>query len=344
MRIVLADTAGEYNRIHAAHSSSIAADVLGQLVADHALDELIALVAFLGALLDVAVVAGYLRNAQDTGLLVHDGVDLIGSEILLLHEQRNDRGIDGTAAGTHHDAFQGSQTHGGIEALAVLNGSDGRTVAQMAGNDLQILTAQHFSGTQGYVTVGGTVEAVAADAVLLIVLIGQRIHICVVGHGLVEAGVEHSYLGHAGHHSLASADTGQVVRIVERTKFAALFDGCNNIFVHDHGTGELLTTVENAMSYCGDFRQGLDHTVLGRYEGVQNQLNSLFVVSHLDIQLVILTAVCLELEVTASDTDTVAHTLSDHLFGSHIDQLILDRGASGVDNKNLHSENHPFVM
>ena len=312
-------------------------------MADHALDELIALVAGLSTLLDVAVVAGNLRNAQNTGLLVHDGIDLIGSEILLLHEQRNDSGIDGTAAGTHHDAFQGSQTHGGIEALAVLNGSDGRTVAQMAGNDLQILTAKHLSSTQGYVTVGGAVEAVAADAVLLIVLVRQCIHIGVVGHRLVEAGVEHSYLGYAGHHSLASADTGQVVGIVQRSELAALFDGCNNVFVYDNGAGELLTAVENAMSYCGDLRQGFDHTVLGRYESVQNQLNRLFVVSHLDVYLVIITAVCLELEITACDTDTVAHTLGDHFFGSHIDQLILDRGAAGIDNENLHTENHPFL-
>ena len=54
--------------------------------------------------------------------------------------------------------------------------------------------AQHGGGAAGDVLVAGAVEAVAADLVLLIVLVGQRVHVSLGGHGLVEGGVEH------GHH------------------------------------------------------------------------------------------------------------------------------------------------
>ncbi len=57
------------------------------------------------------------------------------------------------------------------------------------------LLAQHSGSALGDILVRGAVEAVAADLVLLIVLVGQGIHIGLGGHGLMEGGVEHGHLG-----------------------------------------------------------------------------------------------------------------------------------------------------
>ena len=104
------------------------------------------------------------------------------------------RGIQVAAAGAHHQTGQRGHAHRGINDLALIDSSDGGTVAQMAGDQLQALNGllQELSGAVADILVARAVEAVAADAVLLIVLIGDGIHISLRGHGGVECGVENS--------------------------------------------------------------------------------------------------------------------------------------------------------
>ena len=88
----------------------------------------------------------------------------------------------------------------------------------MAGDQLQLLglLAQHGGSPAGDILVGGAVEAVAANLVLLIVFIGQGVHIGLGGHRLVEGGVKHSHLGHVGtHHVHAGLDAGDVGGVVQ---------------------------------------------------------------------------------------------------------------------------------
>ena len=88
----------------------------------------------------------------------------------------------------------------------------------MAGDELEGLDglAQHVGGPLGDVLVAGAVEAVAAHLVLLVVFIGQGVGVGHGGHGLVEGGVEHGHLGHAGPHDggagLDAQDVGGVVQ------------------------------------------------------------------------------------------------------------------------------------
>ena len=338
MGVVLTDTACECDSVDTAHSSSVSTDVLNELVADHGLDELATLVACLRTVLDVSVVGGLLGYTENTGLLVHDSVDLLGSKVLLLHKQGNDRRVDRSATGTHHDTLKRSYTHSGVHTLTAVNCSDRRTVTEVAGYKLDVLRllAENLCCTEGNVSVGSTVETVTTDTVLLVVLVRKCIEICIVGHSLVESGIKYCYLGYTGHDSLTSTDTGKVVGVVERAEFAALFDCCNNVLVDDNGTGELLTAVKYAVTYCCDLAHRSDNAVIGRYESIGNELDSLTVVSHLDVDLVVLTTGNLVLEVTAFDTDTVTHTLCEYGLIGHIDKLILDGRASCVDNENFH--------
>ena len=55
--------------------------------------------------------------------------------------------------------------------------------------------AKVFADTLGYITVGRAMEAVTADAVFFIHLVGQGIHIGIVGHRLMEGCVEYAHLG-----------------------------------------------------------------------------------------------------------------------------------------------------
>ena len=70
----------------------------------------------------------------------------------------------------------------------------------MTGNNLGVIDIQtgEFGAFAGDELVARAVEAVLADAVFLVVLVGQGVHEVGCGKRLVERGVEYGYLFHAG--------------------------------------------------------------------------------------------------------------------------------------------------
>ena len=98
-------------------------------------------------------------------------------------------------------------------------------------------------------------EAVAADLVLLIVLIGNGIGIGHGGHGLVEGSVEHGDHGHAGHELLAGLDADDVGGVVERGEGIALLDCLHDLVGDDDGLGKLFAAVDDAVAVRGTVQQ-----------------------------------------------------------------------------------------
>jgi hypothetical protein len=82
----------------------------------------------------------------------------------------------------------------------VVDGAQGGADAQVTGDDFQLAerALENFGGLQGDVAVRRTVEAVAADAVLLVKVVGQAVEVGVGRQGLVEGGVEDRHVGHVG--------------------------------------------------------------------------------------------------------------------------------------------------
>lgn len=148
----------------------------------------------------------------------------------------------------------------------------------------------------------------------------------------MESGIEDGDLRDAGHHLLAGADAGEVVGIVQGTQLAAFLDRRDDLFVDDDRAGELLPAVEHAVTDCRDFGKRLDHALLLGNEGVKDELDRLGVVRHLNFQLVLVSAVHFLGEVAAVDADAVAKPLRKYLFGLHVDELVFDGRASGVDD------------
>ena len=142
--------------------------------------------------------------------------------------------VDVAAAGAHDQAFQRRKAHGRVDGDAVLDGGHGGAVAQVAGDDLQVLQvlAQGLGALLGHIEVRGAVEAVAADLVLAVVFVGDRIDVGFFGHGLVEGGVECPGHGDAGQDLLAGLDAGDIGRVVQRGQGDALFQRV------EHGLGD----------------------------------------------------------------------------------------------------------
>ena len=101
----------------------------------------------------------------------------------------------------------------------------------MAGNHLGAfsLHAQELQGAGADIAVRGSVETIAAYAVLLVQLVGNGIHISLGRHGLVESGIKDTYLRQTGHELFHCIDTLQVGRVVQRSQVRALLEGLEHL-------------------------------------------------------------------------------------------------------------------
>ena len=102
--------------------------------------------------------------------------------------------VDVTGTGSHNKTFQWSQSHGSIDGFAAVHCGKRGTVAQVADDNFQIFRflAEDLSGTQRNVSVGCTVETVAAHAVFFIIFIRKTIDVCFRRHGLMKSGIKYT--------------------------------------------------------------------------------------------------------------------------------------------------------
>ena len=125
---------------------------------------------------------------------------------------------------------------------------------------------------------------------------------------------------------------------MERSKGDTLFDGFDDLVVDQDRLRELLAAVEDAVTDSVDLLHALDDAVLLVDKGLQNSLDGFVMGGHWDVNGVEgllafdLGLIC---ELTV-DADTLADALGADLFCLHVEQLILERRAAGVDDQNIH--------
>ncbi len=206
----------------------------------------------------------------------------------------------------------------------------------MAADDLAVGgVAQHVNGAGRDIAVGGAVEAVAADVVLLVVLVGNGVDIGLGGHGHVERGVEDGDLGGLGHDLLAGLDAHQVGGVVKGAEGNALFDGFNALVVDDAALGEGGAAVEDAVADGVDLVGAGDHALLRIDHDVQNGLDGLVVGGHGDVVLDVVAAGDLMGQL-AVDADALAEALGEDLAGVGVHKLILEGRTACVDDQDFH--------
>ena len=209
----------------------------------------------------------------------------------------------------------------------------------MAGDDLQLFDglAHQLGAAGGDIAVRGAVEAVAADAVLLVIIIGDRVHIGLSGHGLVESSVEHGDHRDVAHNGLAGVDAGDVGGVVQRSEGDALFDRLHDLVVDQHGGGKLLAAVDDAVTDGVNLLHRAYNAVFLARQLVDDSGDRLGVRGHGDVfvedRLVAYERAVLEMAV---DADALAKALGHDGFALHVDQLIFQRGAACVDDENFH--------
>ena len=98
----------------------------------------------------------------------------------------------------------------------------------------------------------------------------------------------------------------------------------------------------DAVGHRVDLLHGADHAVLGIHQGVQNGLDGLGVGGHGHVGVLdglLAGGLIGELAVQAN---ALTQALGQDLLSVGVEQLILQRGAAGVDDKNVHGNRSPF--
>ena len=182
----------------------------------------------------------------------------------------------------------------------------------------------------------GAVEAIATDAVLLIVLIGDGEHVSLFGHGLMEGGIE--YRNHGGilaEYFLAGLHSGSLRRIVQRAEVTESKDILDNLIGYQSGNLVLLAAVEHAVTNSIDLLHAVDNLAFAGGQHIDQSQESLLMGGEGQILFYLHTICSLVLD-AAVHANALAQALSQNALVSHINELILQRGASCVDYQNLH--------
>ena len=139
------------------------------------------------------------------------------------------------------------------------------------------------------------------------------------------------------HNSGTAVDTHQVCGRVQRSKVDAQAQLIHNLGGNEAGLEEVRTAVDNAVTDSFDFAHILDTAVVCIGQRVDEDLRCDSVVGHVKCQLDLSAVGQLVGDLTV-DGDAFADTFCQNVAALHIKQLILQRGASGIDNQNLHNK------
>ena len=336
--VVLADSAGEDDGIETAHLSGISADKAFDLVDKDIQCELSAFIALCSSVADVSAVAGDPAYAEEAGFFVQQIAHLVRSEVFLVGKIGDDGRIDPAGACAHDESVQRSEAHGSVEALAVFDGAEGASVSEVADDDLCAfrIDALKLEESLADETVGGSMEAIAADGVLLIVFVGDREDIALRRHGLMEGGIEHRYHRNIfSENFLTCAQSDSLRRIVERSKLSQIIDGVDDFIVDQSGYLVDLTSVENTVSDGDDlFYIVNDLSFAGCKLG--NDFKERFLVGGEGDFFDDCRAACHLMCDQAADADPFTVSLCDDAFVIHFDQLVFQAAGTRVDDQNFH--------
>ena len=218
----------------------------------------------------------------------------------------------------------------------------------MAGYHLQLrrVLAQDLRRPQGHIAVRGAVEAVAADLVLLVILIGDGVQIGVLRHGLVEGSVEHRCLGHVvAQHRPAGLDADDVGGVMQRRQGGAVLHRLHHLIGNQDGVGKAFAAVDHPVTHRVDLLHGGDDAVDRVHQSGQHRLDGLGMGGHGHVgghggRLALYLGLIGKFSVNA---DALAQAFGQQMAGFRVQQLIFQRRAAGIDDKYFH-ERPPRIL
>ncbi len=213
-------------------------------------------------------------------------------------------------------------------------------VTDVAGDDLRIVEIEpgQLCADLGHVLVAGSVEAVLAYAVFLVIGVGQGVHVVDGGDRLVERSVEHRDLLHARKYLLDRKHAFEVGGVVQRGDFEQRADFRLDILGDDAAFGEELAAVGDAVADGFHLFERGDHAVFCVRKGVEDQFDAGRVVGNRLVEFERLLADGFMDQVAFREADAFYDAFCKQFArcSLHVDHLILDRRRAAVQYQNYH--------
>ena len=213
--------------------------------------------------------------------------------------------------------------------MAVLDSAQGSAGTQVAAHELVGLALHELVDGAPDEAVAGAVGAVLADVVLLDHVAGQGVAPGALGHVVVERGIGDDDVAQLGEHVAADLDDVGLGIVVQRGQRSDLADPGQGL-VGDHGgLGEVPAALDDAMA------NALDGSVNG-LENLEHVLDGGAVIGQGDLQGRLAGALLLVANEGTVDADALAVALGKDLTGLGVEKLVLQAGATSIDNENVH--------
>ena len=246
------------------------------------------------------------------------------SALFVCKEEDNAR-VNVARTGSHHNAFERSHTHRGVDRFSAVNSSHRAAVSKVTCNDLEVFDvfAEHFSGSVRNEEVARSVEAVSADSVFFVVFVVYRIHISVVRHRVMESGVESSRHESIREKFLAGPDSDDVSRNVKRSEVVAFLNSEYDVVGNFNAAVVVFAGMNESVSDRRDLRFVFDNAVFGHH--IHDFVQSDRVVSKRKIDFDLVFRVRdLKFDVAFGVSDLLGKTFRDDGLVSHVEKLVLD--------------------
>ena len=263
---------------------------------------------------------------------------------MVVHDVEDDSRVDIAAAGAHEDAGERCEAHGRVDAFAIFDGSQGRTVAEVAVDDAQFFNgyAHDFSDFASYIAMARAVEAITADVVFFVEFIREAIHEGFRRHGLMESRIEDADLRNAGHDGFAGVDADDVRRIVERSHSRAFFQGFHDFIRNERGSSEFFAAMDDAVADSVDGIHGFDDAAFSVGEDVEDEFDSDLVIRDGLFDFFLL-AIPFVGQLRIGKADFFDQTFCHYFFIVHVDELVLQGRAAAVYNQYDHENLPSFI-
>ncbi len=229
-------------------------------------------------------------------------------------------------------------------AFSAADGGHGAAVAEVQADEIGLGEGlvEECGGFLGDELVGSAVEAVFAQAVLHVPLVGHGVEEGLGRHGLVESGVEDGDLRGVREEFLGDVDAHEVGRIVQGAEGEEIADGGLDLGIHADGVAVDFTAVQDAVAHALDFGRVAEDALFGVGQQRDDAGHALVVGGEVFFfdELEFLAGG----EFLVDDPALGRADLFDEAGGEEgamvdvfeVHELVLDRGAAGVDDEDFH--------
>ena len=326
-RLIFTYTSCKYDSFTTTENYHIASNKLSNFIFKHLMRKYCSWITLCCCCTNISVITWNSRNTKHTRLFIEKVTHLRWCKTFLFSNKCNNRRVECTCTSTHHKAIERCKSHTCIYNLATINSCYRWAITKMTAYNLCILNilAKKLCTLSADISVWSSVETIAANTILFIIFVRNRIHISLRWHCWMKGCVEYSNLWQIFAKNIsASNNTLNMSFIMERCKRNERFYSLDDIIIYKDRFSIKWAALNNSMTNSGNIRNILNNSVFRVKHSLYNTVKSVCVVIHRKwLVLNLKTSMWLKSKDATIWTNSLTNTLCENLFVLHIYKLEL---------------------